>query len=363
MGWGVNTLEKRKSKPKEVIEDTNSGSLAYNRLEMQVSQAIHMAVEMYQELDYLLVLDHYDDISIFDKEDSPAVVSYYQLKSKEDLITIDSVVRKEWLPKLYLHLKNETWQVKELGLVTPCVLKVTASKKEGIKEQILSRPKTPFVDIGIAMQRKIKEDIGEALSISAESVDLTKFVHMRTILTIAEHRNIAEQKLNEFLYNAYPHITINTAKAIFNTLVELLSQKQRYEGLNKDADYKTVRKNKGVSKNDITRIINSAMIVSIPKFDEIVQWSGYHDSEAHELSLAYLQVIIDNQRNNGTLRTLFQKIDFFVLKNPLQDGEYMLNYVKRALSVIGDVPPIYSELYILVVVTSAMINNWRRNNA
>ena len=262
-------MEKRKRKPKAIMEDTKSGSLAYNRLEMQVSQAIHMAVEMHQELDYLLVLDHYDDISIFDKEDSPAVVSYYQLKSKEDLIIIDSVVRKKWLPKLYLHLKNETWNVKELGLVTPCVLKVNASQKDGIKEQTLSREKTPFDEIDSVMQRKIREDIGEALSIPADNVDLSKFVHMRTTLTIAEHRNMAEQNLNAFLYKAYPHISLDTAKTIFNTLVELLSQKQRYEGLSEDSDYETVRKNKGVSKNDITRIINSAMMVSIPTFDEV----------------------------------------------------------------------------------------------
>lgn len=155
----MDAVEKRKSRPKEIIEDTSSGSLAYNRLEMQVSQAIHMAVEMHKELDYLLVLDHYDDISIFDKEDSPTVVSYYQLKSKEDLITIDSVVRKEWLPKLYLHLKNETWHVKELGLVTPCVLKVSASQKDGIKEQILSREKLHLPRLVLQCSEKSKKTL------------------------------------------------------------------------------------------------------------------------------------------------------------------------------------------------------------
>lgn len=356
-------MEKKKRKPKAITEDTKSGSLAYNRLEMQVSQAIHMAVEMHQELDYLLVLDHYDDISIFDKEDSPAVVSYYQLKSKEDLIVIDSVVRKKWLPKLYLHLKNETWNVKELGLVTPCVLKVNASQKDGIKEQILSCEKTPFGEIDSVMQRKIREDIGEALSIPVDNVDLSKFVHMRTTLTIAEHRNMAEQNLNAFLYKAYPHISLDTAKTIFNTLVELLSQKQRYEGLSEDSDYETVRKNKGVSKNDITRIINSAMMVSIPTFDEITQWSGYQDSEAHELSLAYLQVVTDDQRKNSIQRALFQKTDDFILAYPRKDGENIVDYAKRVHRGIGNVPPIYSELYMLVVVTSVMINHWRRDNA
>ena len=97
--------------PRKVKADTRSGSLAYNRLDMQVSQAIHMAVELFDNLDYLLVLDHYDGISIFDSENSPAVVSYYQMKSHEESITISTVIREEWLPKLYQHLSNKEWNV------------------------------------------------------------------------------------------------------------------------------------------------------------------------------------------------------------------------------------------------------------
>ncbi len=45
--------------------DKKSGSLAYNRFEMQISQTLHMAIELYSNLNYLLVLDHhYDDISV-----------------------------------------------------------------------------------------------------------------------------------------------------------------------------------------------------------------------------------------------------------------------------------------------------------
>ena len=183
--------------PRKVKADTRSGSLAYNRLDMQVSQAIHMAVELFDNLDYLLVLDHYDDISIFDSENSPAVVSYYQMKSHEESITISTVIREEWLPKLYQHLSNKEWNVKELGLITPCVLKITASSTDGIKGQVFSSEKTPFLSMDSITQAKIKKDIGTALSISPDTVDLSKFVHIRTTLTIAKHRDIAEQNLNE----------------------------------------------------------------------------------------------------------------------------------------------------------------------
>ena len=58
---------KRVQKNKEVVVDTGSGSMAYNRFEMQVSQTLHMAIELFDSLDYLLVLDYYDDITLFRK--------------------------------------------------------------------------------------------------------------------------------------------------------------------------------------------------------------------------------------------------------------------------------------------------------
>ena len=53
------------AKQKGVIKvDTATGSRSFNRLEMQVSQTLHMAIELYDSLNYLLVLDHYDDIRV-----------------------------------------------------------------------------------------------------------------------------------------------------------------------------------------------------------------------------------------------------------------------------------------------------------
>ena len=56
---------------KSVSVDTKAGSRAYNRFEMQVSQTLYMAIELYSDLNYLLVLDHYDDITLFDDDISP----------------------------------------------------------------------------------------------------------------------------------------------------------------------------------------------------------------------------------------------------------------------------------------------------
>lgn len=355
-------MAKKRDAKKSIRQDTRSGSIAYNRLDMQVSQAIQMAVEMYQDSDYLFVLDHYDDITIFDKEDSPVVVSYYQMKSSEEAITINTVLREEWLPKLYLDLKNAKWKIEEIGLITSCVLKIPYSKEDDISEQILNSEKTAFSKIDLVTQGRIKQRISEALSIPIDKIDLSKFVHMRTTLSIAKHRDIAEQNLNDFLLKSYPNITLNMAKTIFNTLVELMSERQSCETLSSDADFESVRKHKGVSKNDFVRIIDTAMLVCIPPLDDIVRWSGYQESERKELSLAYLNVVTDEQKKSETQRVLFKKVNDCLFQTPRQNTESMLIYANRIRTEIGTIPPIYDDLYFMVVVVSILINRWRRDD-
>ena len=44
-----------KQNKKDISVDTKAGSLAYNRFEMQISQTLHMAIELYFDLNYLLL--------------------------------------------------------------------------------------------------------------------------------------------------------------------------------------------------------------------------------------------------------------------------------------------------------------------
>ena len=120
---------KNTQKKSDVKVDTHSGSMAYNRLDMQVSQTLHMAIELFDNLDYLFVLDYYDDITLFDNDVNPDFVSYYQLKTNEESISINTAIANDWLAKLYTQLENPEWIVKELGLITNCPLKVTVSIK------------------------------------------------------------------------------------------------------------------------------------------------------------------------------------------------------------------------------------------
>ena len=206
---------------KRISIDTGSGSMAYNRFEMQISETLHMAIELFDSLDYLLVLDYYDDITLFDDEKNPETVSYYQMKSNEESISINTAINEDWLVKLYAQLENPDWFVKELGLITNCPLKINVaysdqSGKPKKKKELYTAEKTPFMNFNPITIQKLKNDIGKKMKIDPADVDLEKFVHMRTTLSITSHREIVEQEMGNFLHQKYPKITMDSVKTIFN---------------------------------------------------------------------------------------------------------------------------------------------------
>lgn len=236
---------KNTQKKSDVKVDTHSGSMAYNRLDMQVSQTLHMAIELFDNLDYLFVLDYYDDITLFDNDVNPDFVSYYQLKTNEESISINTAIANDWLAKLYTQLENPEWIVKELGLITNCPLKVTVSikgetgkRKNKINSYVAER--TSFSQFNPITIELIKKDIASKKGIKVEDVDLSKFVHMRTTLSIPKHKEIVEQEMLNFLHAKYPKMTIDSHKTIFNAMIEILTKRQSYELLSDNADYSEV---------------------------------------------------------------------------------------------------------------------------
>lgn len=351
---------------KPVAIDTKTGSLTYNRFEMQVSQTLHMAIELYSDLNYLLVLDHYDDITLFDDDVSPEAVSYYQMKTSEDSISIDTAISEAWVAKLYEQLSNPEWMVKELGLITNCPLKVSVKIKgdDGklhSEEQKYVAERTPFMSFNQIMVDKIKADIAKRKGISVDDVDLSKFVHMRTILSIPKHREIVEQKMNDFLYGQYPRITIESAKTIFGAMMSLLSRCQSYEALDKNVTFAEVRQKKGISKSDFSRIIEESMYIAIPEFQEIDQWMGYSEEERMEAALEYTKVLPDVRGKSESFAALYRQVRSASRGNPRNNGESAKNYCERVYGILPNKSPIYNKTYIGILIASMLVNEWRRS--
>lgn len=367
----ITALVKReeKSEKTEITVDTSAGSMSYNRFEMQVSQTLHMAIELYDSLDYLLVMDYYDDITLFEDEKNPEIVSYYQMKTNEESISINTAIKEDWLTKLYTQLERPEWIVKELGLITNCPLKVSVSMKDvGGKKKTETKSytaeKTSFEKFNPITVQKIKQDIAKKKGVKEEDVDLSKFVHIRTTLSIPCHKEIVEQEMGTFLHAKYPRITMDSVKTIFNAMVDLLSRRQQYELLSDDAEYIEVRQKKGISKKDFERVIDEAMIISIPPFDEVQQVIQLDAEDKYKASYEYTRIMTDSHGKSESFTKVFLKVRTLIENREIKSDETAWEYA----GIICDelyaenlmVKILYNQLYVRVLVICIIINEMRK---
>ena len=351
--------------------DTAAGSRSYNRLDMQVSQTLHMAIELYNDLNYLFVLDHYDDIALFDLDSEPLVVSYYQMKTSSDTITIDSAIKEDWLAKLHAQLaRPEDWLVKELGLITntPLAINYKVINKNGKmqnKKSSLSAERTSFTKLQQDVQSRIKADIASKCGIPVGQVDLSKFAHLRTTLTIERHKDLVEKEIDDFLYEKHPRITMDTVKGIYSSLVDILTKRQEYEGISNDASLEEVRKHKGFTKTELTSIIDKAILLSLPVFEDVVKYSGVGSEMHSTLSLPYVQIITDsNKPGDESFPRLFSETAAAMSSIPYKGKETAWEYGQRIGDIVTAKEPTlcipYNRNYIAVLTICLMINESRR---
>lgn len=287
------------------------------------------------------------------------------MKTSEDSVSIDTAISESWIAKLHEHLGNSEWMISELGLITNSPLKVVVKflgedKKNHTETKSYSSERTAFQVFNTIAIKKIKEDISKRKGIKIDDVDLSKFVHMRTTLSIPKHREIVEQETGDFLIRQYPRISFDSVKAIYSSMMDLLSRRQGYELLDKSAGFSTVRKNKGLSKNDFSRIIDEAMLIAIPEFSEIQRLTKYPEEIEGKAALEYTRMVEDFKKKTESFTSMFLKVRDLCIKNPLYPSEQVENYCKRIYDLILTKNPIYNNLYISILVVSILINEGRR---
>ena len=247
------------------------------------------------------------------------------------------------------------------------MVSVTAKKDNGKNEKerkLFTSEKTPFMEFNPVTINKIKEDIARKKEIDVESVDLTKFFHIRTTLSIPSHREIVEQEMGEFLHKKYPRITIVSVKAIWGAMMDILTRRQQYELLDDSASFSEVRSKKGVSKRDFERVIEEAILISIPTFEEIARVLSFQEDDKYKASYEYTLILSDAQTKSETFTSLFKKVRTMMKENERQTEkpfkEYTEELCKRLYSVNHDIELIYNKTYISILIASITIGEMRR---
>lgn len=333
--------------------DKTSGSMAYNRLDMQVSQSLLFAIELHDSLDYLIVLDYYDDISIFDDQQDCTVVSYYQMKTSDKEITIHTVLEEEWLLKMYEHLTEPNLIVRELGLITNQNIMAPKRKK------IFSYDKTKFDSINSDTKQKICEDIAKRKKITPEKVDLTKFIHLKTILTIDSHRDLAEKKMMDFLQKNNPKMSISVAKTIYATLFEVLSCKQAHE-LPEDAMFEAVKAHKSFSKHLVDKVIDISSVIEIPQFPDIIVNNMIPKEYVEKAAMAYTNILADSNRNDAVFHRTFDELRKIIQETTYSKGELIWDFAGKCFELYSvnnsrNIHVMSADLYINVLILCILV--------
>ena len=341
----------------EIKNDKKAGSRTFNRLDIQISQALHFAIELYDSLDYLLVLDYEDDITLYDDLSSSNIVSYYQLKTQEDSISISTALTKSWISKLYNHLNKPDLIIKELALVTNCPVRLT-------NRSLVTDERTAFLSFNEQTIDAIKKDISEKHSIPINDVDLSKFYHMKTTLSIDSHRKLVEQETSDFLFARFPYIKVETIKTIFAAVIGTLGKKQSYEHLPDETCIKNLHQKKGFSKDDFAKIIDYSIKINIPEFNEIQRFlKGPVDQR--DIALAYTLILGDSQQNSKTFLDAFNCLENIIDKTPFSTEVNLWNYCKKCKQIFNnDIPTmalLYSDNLYIEVLTVCLIISKKSN--
>ena len=319
-----------------------AGSRSKNRLTVQISYALQLVMEYYS-MDFLVMMDYIEDVSIIIDPNNPSSIHLYQVKTKQSdkQYPLSTVISEEWFQKLY---KNAQIYGSHLGSASlVCNTDIVASGAE-----IFPNEKTALDEETIKSNiSKIKKAIAKYQKINETDVDLSKFYFVRSSLSTKGHKKEVEQQFLDFLYEQDTDLQVATAKSIFGLIYEELDKRFNHEISEECTDINEIFSQKGMGSDKIKSIVSNGLAIQIPEVDKL--FSEYHISsiiERRKLASQYRQIKIDMFANINVFlelkRKLFNLIDKIV-QNGASDLKSVLDKTYSEACEEGFVPPAYSD--------------------
>lgn len=298
----------------------NAGSMAYNRLDFQISQAMLLAVEWEDFEDYTIVMDFYEDVAIF--EGAQGKVSLFQIKTNEESFSLSHILSKEWFKKLCEHMVTYAHRVKELSLITNCPIK--------LENRVIRKDKKTYVTkvlSGDSLQTLLR-NVGKKEAFTKEQLD-NVLTHRKTPLGIDNHDKVAEKFFADYLQGRYSSIELRLAKVISATVRDLLRTAQKVENVSTDTAEDLVLQQKGVTKGMINRVIEGAAYVEPLDYDDVKKYAPAEIIE--KLSLPFIELLNDRKKNRGAYKNIYYPLKEVVINEPFLPGETMWQFCCRCV--------------------------------
>ncbi|UWD34651.1 DUF4297 domain-containing protein [Mycoplasma cottewii] len=268
--------------------DKYSGAISYNRYSLQTSQTLILIIDKFNETeDFLILLEHYDDIAIFPNSNKIDLnAEMYQVKTGEKEISINQLLKgkkekESIIEKLHNHNKaNYEFNVSSICLIV----------NFPIKDIISKAGKIDFSEITTEIQNQI---INALKKKNIENIELTNFSIIKTDLTNDSHLNIAENKFIDFLCKVNPSIGIGSAKNTFKSIMDILSLKQSKEqDKYRNNNLEVITKEKGVTRKEFSNIISYANYCDPITFEylESIVENHFPDWSINKIAVAFSMI-------------------------------------------------------------------------
>lgn len=297
--------------------EKNSGSIASNRLDYQIDQALVFAIKLFDEEDFLIVMDYEDDLVIYNDEQG-SNVKFYQIKTNEDTLSVRQGISDKWFSKLYSHITDKEQSItphsniEELGLITNCSLHTAngkyihfekASFNSALDDETLS---------------KVKDGIANQLGVDVKDIDLKLFTYRKSDLSIKRHVQESQQILTEFLDARYCNSSLKIVKSLHSTLRAIIREKQDREKREEAYDFERVKQKKTLRRSLFKSVIEEAIMVSLPSISELERQIPRSMGDAWKV--AYCQLTRDVEQNSNCLHEVAKLARQALLKYENETG-------------------------------------------
>jgi Cap4 dsDNA endonuclease len=243
------------TKPRE-----SSGGRTSNRFDFQKNWALTHLLELHElSGNYVLVLEHHEDVAVLDCDKSPNLIDCYQVKTNDNgAWTLTALLARKKgkkgkalsiLGKLCDNLKTFPGAVRSLNLVSNAYFNLTHKNRSNCVDRIRVKVK----DLCAEHVADINEQLKKEHSLAADP-GFVPVAHFRvTDLSLTDHSKHAQGKLVTFLDKTRPK-QVYSVPALYRALFEEIKRKTNQEGTS--SDFPELLERKGISRAYFEKLLD-----------------------------------------------------------------------------------------------------------
>lgn len=305
----------------EKIYKDMSGSIAKNRLTIQLSFAIQLIVDLYSVEEFTIFMDCIEDIAVKTVDNEQEKLFMYQVKTKKNgEFSLNYIINQKWFEKLYKHTNEFIGVDYEMALVSNVDVKegqiIFPNERTKIDEEIVEKKDAKENEKRLY---RIKKCISDNERIPIEEVDLSRFYFIKSNLHCDTHKEQALKKFEEFIIGIDKNAELIKTKAFFTALYDTLDSRFNNEINPETTDIVEIVRKKGYTKGEFKDSLTAYLNESIPKNSELYSLLNITSiAEQKEIAAQRPQFLMDLTKRDEPFKILWDEVLDYIRNNDTQ---------------------------------------------